>query len=92
MPPKYISLEQAAKLLGPSASTLRRKIADGELKAYRVNPRGKIFVRQGDVEQLLTVDRPDTAARDLVALEKATWEQFKAEQKSVQHGTPPVLH
>jgi len=93
MPPKYISLKQAAVQLGLSSSSLRRKIADGVLEAYRLNPRGKILIKPSQVEALLTADRPDAFTRaSLKELVQAAFESVKAEQKSVQQGISPVLH
>lgn len=48
----YETLRQAADRLGVSEKTLRRRIADGTLVAYRVGPR-LIRVRALDVDALL---------------------------------------
>lgn len=45
----YLSLPDAAELVGQSVKTLRRRIADGRLPAYRFGPRS-IRVRLADLE------------------------------------------
>ena len=45
----YLSLDDAAELLGQSVKTLRRRIAEGSLPAYRFGPRS-IRVRLNDLE------------------------------------------
>lgn len=51
-PGAFISLSAAAGILGISVHTLRRRIADGELPAFRTGPR-IIRVRVSDLERLL---------------------------------------
>lgn len=51
-PPAYESLAQAAERTGLSAHTLRRRIADGSLPAFRNGPR-LIRVRPPDVDRLM---------------------------------------
>lgn len=45
----YLSLDDAAELIGQSVKTLRRRIAEGRLPAYRFGPRC-IRVRLHDLE------------------------------------------
>ena len=51
-PGAFISLSTAADMLGISVHTLRRRIAGGELPAYR-SGRRIIRVRVSDLERLL---------------------------------------
>jgi excisionase family DNA binding protein len=51
-PGAFISLSAAADILGISVHTLRRRIADGELPAFRTGKR-IIRVRVRDLEKLL---------------------------------------
>ena len=53
-PPRYVSLGTAAERHSTSRRTIRRRIADGSLKAYRVGPR---LIRV-DVEELDKLLRP----------------------------------
>lgn len=48
---KYLTLAEAAEWYGVSERTLRRRIAEGRLPAYRVGPRS-IRVKAEDVEAL----------------------------------------
>lgn len=48
----FVSLAQAADILGISVHTLRRRIAAGELPAFRTGRR-IIRVRMSDLEKLL---------------------------------------
>ena len=48
----YESLTRAAARTGMSVKTLRRRVADGSLPAYRTGPR-MIRVRSSDVERLM---------------------------------------
>ncbi len=48
---KYLALAEAAEWYGVSERTLRRRIAEGRLPAYRVGPRA-IRVKAEDVEAL----------------------------------------
>lgn len=50
--PAYESLAQAAERTGLSVDTLRRRIADGSLPAFRSGPR-LIRVRPPDVDRLM---------------------------------------
>ncbi len=49
--PTYLSLEAAADVTGLSVRTVRRRISDGSLPAYRFGPR-KIRVRLEDLHAL----------------------------------------
>lgn len=51
-PGAFISLQAAANMLGISVHTLRRRIAAGELPAFRTGRR-IIRVRTSDLERLL---------------------------------------
>jgi excisionase family DNA binding protein len=57
---KYLTLSQAAERYGVSVRTLRRRIAEGRLPAYRVGPRS-IRVAEGDLARLA---RPIPTAGD----------------------------
>jgi excisionase family DNA binding protein len=50
---KNLTLKEAAAWYGVSERTLRRRIAEGRLRAYRVGPRS-IRVTAEDVEALAT--------------------------------------
>lgn len=50
--PHYESLTRAAARTGISVRTLRRRVADGSLPAYRTGPR-MIRVRSSDVDRLM---------------------------------------
>jgi excisionase family DNA binding protein len=52
--PMRLSIKQSAEHLGLSDKTIRRKIAAGELKAYRV---GKRAIRV-DRDSLLALEKP----------------------------------
>lgn len=54
MPRQFESLAQAAERTGLSTRTLRRRIADGRLTAYRAGPR-IIRLDREDVDGLMTV-------------------------------------
>ncbi|WP_312856201.1 helix-turn-helix domain-containing protein [Nocardioides pelophilus] len=49
---QYLTLAEAAELMSVSVKTLRRRIADGTLPAYRCGRR-VIRVRVADLEQVL---------------------------------------
>jgi len=40
-------------MLGVSESTIRNWVRDGFLRSYRINPRGKIFLRSDDLKRLM---------------------------------------
>ena len=48
---KYLTLAEAAEMYGVSERTLRRRISEGRLPAYRIGPRA-IRVSVADVENL----------------------------------------
>lgn len=51
---RYLTLAKAAEWYGVSTRTLRRRISEGKLKAYKVGPRS-IRVRAADVAALAKV-------------------------------------
>jgi len=58
---RYVSLDEAAERFGVSARTLRRRIADGVLPAYRMAPGRLVKVRLNEAEAAL-LRRIPTAA------------------------------
>jgi len=50
-PPAYLRLQTAASLLDVSVDTIRRRIADGTLPAYRVG--GQLRIREADLDRLV---------------------------------------
>lgn len=58
--PKYLPLQTVADDYGISIKTLRRRISDGTLPAYRVG--GQVRVRETDLEAL-AVRIPTAVAR-----------------------------
>lgn len=49
--PTYISLEQAAEITEQSVRTIRRRVSDGSLPAYKFGPR-HIRIRLEDLEAM----------------------------------------
>ena len=47
--PSYVTMEQAARMTQQSVKTIRRRVSDGTLPAYRFGPRS-IRVRLEDLE------------------------------------------
>lgn len=47
--PTYLSLEQAARITDQSVKTIRRRVSDGTLPAYKFGPRS-IRIRLEDLE------------------------------------------
>lgn len=47
--PTYISLDQAAEITDQSVKTIRRRISDGTIPAYRFGPR-QIRIKLEDLE------------------------------------------
>lgn len=47
--PTYVSLQQAARITAQSVKTIRRRVADGTIPAYRVGPR-HIRIKLDDLE------------------------------------------
>ncbi|MFE6648222.1 helix-turn-helix domain-containing protein [Nocardioides sp. NPDC057772] len=47
---KYVTIAQAAAILNQSVKTVRRRISDGTLPAYRIGPR-LIRVRVEDLDE-----------------------------------------
>ena len=63
MPKNYVSIPDAAKLANCSPKTIRRRISDGTIPAYRMGPR-MLRVDQADIERAM---RPiPTAGRGAV--------------------------
>ncbi len=48
---EYLTLEDVAELLGVSTATVRRRISDGQLRAFRTGKR-LIRIRAMDLEQM----------------------------------------
>jgi excisionase family DNA binding protein len=59
--PTLFGLDECADYLGISVKTLRRRIADGSIPAYRVANTRQIRVKQSDLDRLLQ-RIPTTAA------------------------------
>lgn len=53
MPRKLVTIQQAADYTALSTKTIRRRIADGTLKGYRIANGRAIRLDQAEVEQLL---------------------------------------
>lgn len=55
--PEFVTLREASRRSGLSIRTLRRRIADGQLTAYRSGPASNspIVVRVSDLDALLTL-------------------------------------
>lgn len=49
----YLTLAEAAEVLGVGNRTIRRRVAEGQLRAYRIGPR-QIRVKADDLDALLT--------------------------------------
>lgn len=49
---QLMTLAQAAKRIGKSERTLRRWIADGELRAFKVGPR-TVAIHKGDLDAMV---------------------------------------
>lgn len=56
-PDDILTVEEAAKALRVSTSTLRRRIRYGELPAYRMGGR-RLWVRRGDLSSLMSPVHP----------------------------------
>ena len=64
---KYVSLKDAAEMLGCSVTTIRRYVADGKLKAFTRPGRGNVFfVERAAVEKMLTFNVVDRRKRKKV--------------------------
>lgn len=51
---KYLTLHDAAEEYGVSQRTIRRRIADGSLPAYRMTGSRLIRIKAADLDRLLT--------------------------------------
>lgn len=51
--PEYIDVLTAAKIVGCTPGTIRRRIEDGTLTAYRLGPRA-IRIKRDDLDMLLS--------------------------------------
>ncbi len=51
--PGFAALPDAARYLGVSTDTIRRRVADGTLTAYRVGGTGRIFFKIADLDALM---------------------------------------
>lgn len=61
-PPEYLSLTDAARRLAVSRDTLRRRIADGSLRAVRLGPTGTLRVAASDLRALASPVPANNAA------------------------------
>lgn len=52
---RFFTVEQAADLLECSGQTIRRRINDGELRAYRLGPRSTVISVE-DVEEYIAAN------------------------------------
>ena len=53
----FVTTTEAAEMLDVSAQTVRNWIAWGYLKAYRVNPSGKMLLKLEDLERSIEEGR-----------------------------------
>ena len=60
MDEKYLSLQEAVKLLGVSEGTVRARIAQGDLRAYRLGGKGHMRFLRSEVEALMRPVEPQT--------------------------------
>ena len=60
---ELVTMEQAAEYLGVVPLTIRRRIAAGQLKAYRLGPR-IVRVDMADVEAMLVPIKPGESVED----------------------------
>lgn len=51
--PEYIDVHAAAKIVGCTPGTIRRRIEDGTLTAYRLGPRA-IRIKRDDLDMLFS--------------------------------------
>lgn len=47
---KLLTVQQVADMLSMNTHTVRRRVADGQLKAIKISERGDLRFRQSDVE------------------------------------------
>lgn len=48
-----VSLREASAKFGPSIASLRARIATGQLRGFRLHPKGKIFIEADELQQLM---------------------------------------
>lgn len=48
----FLTISESARKLRLHPQTLRNWIKQGIIKAYRPNPRGKIYIRQKDIDNM----------------------------------------
>lgn len=51
--PGFASLPNAARYLGVSDDTIRRRVAEGKLTPYRVGGTGRMFFKIADLDALM---------------------------------------
>ncbi|MGW4578007.1 helix-turn-helix domain-containing protein [Rhodococcus aetherivorans] len=51
--PRYLTLAEAGEILGCHERTVRRRIADGELKGYRLGKSQHLRVREDELDALM---------------------------------------
>jgi len=52
---ELLNIRDAAEVLKVCPQTIRNYIRRGYLRGYRVNPKGKLFLRTDDLERLMGV-------------------------------------
>jgi excisionase family DNA binding protein len=82
----YVTVPEAAALLGVSSSTIWRWIANGNLPAYRVGPRF-VRVRRTELSALIRPVRPSGVATP--AKEQSVSDRPKPEQDDLWAGYDP---
>jgi excisionase family DNA binding protein len=53
-PKEWLSSREAAEHLGVSVATVARMVADGRLRARRDHPKGRLYFRRTELEQMCT--------------------------------------
>ncbi|WP_138998299.1 helix-turn-helix domain-containing protein [Rhodococcus zopfii] len=51
--PRYLTLAEACEILGCGERTIRRRIASGELKAYRLGNSQRMRIREDEIADLM---------------------------------------
>jgi len=62
-PKEFLSVREAAEIVGLSEKALRRAIRDGELPASK--PRGRIRIRRADIEAWIKSSRIEPSVHDI---------------------------